>query len=101
MAEYERIEIGDGTLIIDDDNTNTRKVVKIKPEDLKHPLAEIIREAEQKLNDIISKKLDETGVCFANDPDIAPYLWAIGIDASNPPIGAGWTNVGYSRNLQS
>lgn len=100
MAECERIEIGDGTLIIDDDNTNTQKVVKIKSGDLK-PLAEYIRETEQKLNDIISKKLDETGVCLANDPDIAPYLWAIGLDASNPPVGAGWTNAGYSRNLHS
>lgn len=60
-----------------------------------------IREVQQKINDIVFKKLDEEGVCYADDPDIIEYLHELGLYTPVFPQGSGWTKEGYSRDVQT
>lgn len=59
-----------------------------------------IREVQQKINDIVFKKLDEEGVCYADDPDIIECLRAIWLYTPFPE-NSGWTKEGYSRDVQT
>ena len=60
-----------------------------------------LRKAQQGLNEIVMKKLEEDEVCYANDPDIIECLHdALGLCTPLPET-SGWTKEGYSRDVQT